>query len=219
MFGDKRSGRIQIKICGITNTADALAAVNCGADALGFNLYPQSKRYIDLEAARDWIDELPGDVYKVAVLVNPTAEEAIRIGESACIDALQLHGQESPQFCRGLTDRGIRFAKAVPVTSARSLIELPSFHTDTLVLDSASPGKFGGTGKTFPWEWAHRFVETHALFNVILAGGLAPENVAQALREVRPYGVDVTSGVESSPGRKDSNRLKAFVEAVRSFGS
>ena len=217
MFGDKRSSRIQIKICGITNATDALTAIDCGADALGFNLYPQSKRYIDLQAARDWIQELPDNICKVAVLVDPTAEEAVRVGESTFIDALQLHGQESPEFCRALAERRIRFAKALPVTSAESLVDLPSFYTDTLVLDSAARGKFGGTGETFPWDWARPFVETHALFRVILGGGLAPENVAQALREVRPFGVDVTSGVESSPGRKDPHRLRAFAEAVRSF--
>jgi len=100
MFGDKRSDRIQVKICGITNLADALAAIDCGADALGFNFYPGSKRYIEIETARDWIDMLPGSVCKVAVLVDPSLDEAIRVNELRFIDALQLHGQESPEFGR-----------------------------------------------------------------------------------------------------------------------
>lgn len=216
MFGDKRSDRIQVKICGITNLADALVAIDCGADALGFNFYPGSRRYIDIETARDWIDKLPGDVCKVAVLVNSSLDEAIRINELRFIDALQLHGQESPEFCRGLAEKRVRFAKALRVTGERSLVDVPSYHTSMLVLDSMTCGKFGGTGRTFPWEWARRFVKRHPGLNIVLAGGLTPENVAQAVSEVRPSGVDVTSGVESSARYKNRDRLRAFIEAVRS---
>jgi phosphoribosylanthranilate isomerase len=216
MFGDKRSDRIQVKICGITNLSDALAAIDCGADALGFNFYPGSRRYIDIETARDWIDKLPGDVCKVAVLVDPSLDEAIRVNELRFIDALQLHGQESPEFCRGLAEKRVRFAKALRVTGESSLVDVPSYHTSMLVLDSMTCGKFGGTGRTFPWKWARRFVKSHPGLNIVLAGGLTPENVAQAISEARPSGVDVTTGVESSARYKDRGRLRAFIEAVRS---
>jgi phosphoribosylanthranilate isomerase len=217
MFGDEVNvtNQIQVKICGITNEADAQVAIDCRADALGFNFYRPSKRYIDIETAADWIEKLPGEICKVAVLVNPTFEEAIRASEWPFIDALQLHGSESPEFCRRLAEREIRFAKALPVTNTSSLIDAPSFFTSTLVLDSALGGEFGGSGRTFPWQLARRFVEARSDLRLILAGGLTPENVAQAVDEVRPFGVDVTSGVESSPGRKDHARLRAFIEAAR----
>jgi phosphoribosylanthranilate isomerase len=216
MFGDKRSNRTQVKICGITNLADALAAIDCGADALGFNFYPGSKRYIDIKTARDWIVELPADICKVAVLVDPSLEEAIRVNELRFIDALQLHGQESAEFCRGLAEKRVRFAKALSVADESSLVDVPSYHTSMLLLDSVTCGKFGGTGRTFQWEWARRFVKAHPGFHTVLAGGLTPENVAQAINEVRPSGVDVTSGVELSARHKDRGRLRAFIEAVRS---
>ena len=218
MFGkdNEESTRIRVKICGITNLADALAAVECGADALGFNFFPGSKRYIDIFAALDWIAGLPRKVKKVAVLVNPTEAQALQFAEFPFIDALQLHGAESPRFCRILAERGIAFAKALPVTDENSLREVPSFSTRTVVLDSRSAKGFGGTGQTFPWMLARRFIDVHPKLNVILAGGLSPENVAEAIRQVRPSGVDVTSGVEASPGRKDFVRLKAFIAAARS---
>src|SRR3984893_2130565 len=151
MFGkdNEEATRIRVKICGITNLADALAAIDCGADALGFNFYPGSRRYIDIEIARDWIDKLPGDVCKVAVLVDPSLDQAIQVNELRFIDALQLHGQESPEFCRGLAEKRIRFAKALRVTGESSLVDVPSYHTSILVLDSMTCGKFGGTGRTF----------------------------------------------------------------------
>jgi phosphoribosylanthranilate isomerase len=217
MFGkeNESSTRIRVKICGITNLADALAAIECGADALGFNFYRGSKRFIDIFAARDWIGGLPKTVTKVAVGVNPTEAEVLRLAQLSFIDALQLHGEESPGFCQALAEQGIAFAKALPVSDENSLRDLPSFFTRTVVLDSRSAAGFGGSGQTFPWMLARRFIEAYPELNVILAGGLTPQNVADAVREVRPFGVDVTSGVEASPGRKDFGRLKAFVDAAR----
>jgi len=217
MFGDETGAdsRIRVKICGITNAADALASIDCGADALGFNFFPGSKRCIEIRSAGDWIAQLPAEVAKVAVLVNPTWAEATELAELRLFDALQLHGSESPAFCQRLAEGGIRFAKALPVTDQNSWVEVPHFFTSTIVLDSLSPRGFGGTGQTFPWAFGRRFVESHANLKVILAGGLIPENVADAVKEVHPFGVDVTSGVESSPGRKDRDRLRAFVAAVR----
>ena len=217
MFGNKlkSGGRIFVKICGITNELDALAAIEAGADALGFNLVPQSKRYIDIEKAASWIDKLPRDICKVAVMADPNWEDACRIGQLPFLDALQLHGGESPEFCRRLADAEIPFAKAVPVTASKSLADLPNYFTDTMILDSSAGGAFGGTGKPFPWKFAPEFVRHHPRITVILAGGLNPENVAEAVSVVRPRGVDVTTGVEEWPGRKDHSLIRAFVQAAR----
>src|SRR5437763_10854202 len=209
------SGRVFVKICGITNETDALAAIEAGADALGLNLVPRSKRYIDLDAARQWIDKLPREICKVAVVADPDWEDACRIGQLEFIDALQLHGSESPEFCRRLADAAIPFAKAVPVTGSKSLADLPNYFTDTMILDSSAGGAFGGTGKPFPWKFAPEFLRHHPGITVTLAGGLNPKNVAEAVRVVRPHGVDVTTGVEAAPGRKDHGLVSAFLQAVR----
>jgi phosphoribosylanthranilate isomerase len=217
MFGGKvkSSGQVFVKICGITNETDARIAIEAGADALGFNLVPQSKRCIDISAAKEWIAKLPEEVCRVAVVADANWEDVCRIGRLSFIDALQLHGSEPPEFCRRLADAGIPFAKAVPVSGSKSLASLPNYFTDTMIFDSSGNGTFGGTGKTFPWKFAPEFVRHHRGINVILAGGLNPENVAEAVKVVRPCGVDVTTGVEASPGHKDASLVRAFVEAAR----
>ncbi len=207
---------VRVKICGVTNPADAEAAIECGADALGFNFYPGSKRYIQLEAASAWMSELPRDIIRVAVLVNPTWEEAIRLGEHPSITGLQLHGSEKPDFCLNLRRRGIRFAKALSVVDAFSLRNLPPYSTKTFVIDSAGAGVFGGSGTIFPWSIARDFVRKQIGYRVVLAGGLTPANITEAIRIVRPFGVDVTSGVEAAPGRKDHHRLREFIAAAKS---
>jgi phosphoribosylanthranilate isomerase len=204
---------LRIKICGLTTPQDAATALEFGADALGFNFFPGSKRYVGSETG--WIGELPENVEKLAILVNPTRDEARAVAGVAGITALQLHGEESPEFCRRLMEDGIRFEKALPVRGSDSLVDLPDFTTRTLLLDSGSAGEFGGSGQTFPWEIARAFVDANPELRVILAGGLSPENVAEAVAAVRPFGVDVTTGVESSPGRKDYRRLRAFILAAR----
>lgn len=205
----------RVKICGITNAADAIGAIECGADALGFNFFPGSKRYIDRESAAKWIEELPGGIEKIAILVNPDFEEALATAALPFITGLQLHGAETPELCRRLAERGIRFAKALPVNSEDSLRGIPSFATNTLVLDSSHAGEFGGTGRTFDWEIARRFIETNRALRIVLAGGLTPGNVAIAVRSMRPFAVDVTGGVESAPGHKDHALMRAFIEAAR----
>ncbi|MFL6590683.1 MAG: phosphoribosylanthranilate isomerase [Chthoniobacterales bacterium] len=205
---------LRIKICGLTTPQDAQAAIALGADALGFNFFPGSRRYLPL-AARDWIGGLPKSVERIAIVVNPTFEDARAAAAVPGIDALQLHGSETPDFCRRLKKGGIRFEKAIPVGGGESLTAVPDFFTDTLLLDSARPGEFGGSGRTFPWELARDFVTANSRLRVVLAGGLRPENVADAVTLVRPFGVDVTTGVESSPGRKDYQLLQAFITAAR----
>jgi phosphoribosylanthranilate isomerase len=213
MSGFFRQDRhLNVKICGITNADDAQTAIEAGADALGFNFYGGSKRYIDIGKARDWLTDLPDSVTRVAILVNPTPEEAIATAELAFIDALQLHGDEPPELCRMLQDRHVPFAKAV--RPQRDDLAA-NFHTRTLLLDSASLSEFGGTGETFPLTLARRWIDNFREHQFILAGGLTPENVADAIREVRPFAVDVTSGVEASPGRKDPARVRSFIAAAR----
>jgi phosphoribosylanthranilate isomerase len=206
---------LRVKICGLTTPQDAAAAIEFGADALGFNFFPGSKRYVPMETAGDWIAALPETVEKVAILVNPTWDEAMAAAKTAGITALQLHGAESPEFCRKLMEHGIRFEKAFPVTGADSVADVPDFFTRTVLLDSASAGDFGGSGRTFPWGIARNFVQANPHLRVILAGGLTPENVVEAMALVGPFGVDVTSGVESAPGRKDHGRMRAFIAAAR----
>ena len=216
MFGEASGakGRVRIKICGITNLADASAAIECGADALGFNFFPGSKRYINAQREAAWLTQLPVGVFKVAVLVDPTWAEAMAAASWPFIDALQLHGNEPPQFCRRLAEEGISFVKALPVSDREWGSDIPDFFTDTVLLDSNSVRGFGGSGETFPWSLGREFVQGHPNLKVILAGGLNPENIAEAVAVVRPYAVDVTTGVEAAPGRKDLGRLRAFFSAL-----
>jgi len=216
MFGRSRSLRsVQVKICGITNLPDATEAIRCGADALGFNLFPGSKRFIEIKSNTDWISQLPSEIRKVAVMVNPTWEETVTTAQFPFFDSLQLHGDESPEFCRKLAERGIVFTKAIPINDDTSLQQPTDFATQSLLLDSESAKGFGGTGEPFPWSLARRFAEAHPDVEIILAGGLTPENVGEAIAMVRPAGVDVTSGVEASFGRKDHALLRAFISAAK----
>ena len=206
---------LRVKICGLTTPQDAAAAIEAGADSLGFNFFRGSKRYLPPEKAAAWIADLPSNLEKVAILVNPSWDEATAAAAMVGITALQLHGTETPEFCRRLLESGIRFAKALPVSGFDSVANLPDFHTTTVLLDSGTGGQFGGSGRAFPWSVARDFVRARPELRVILAGGLTPENVASAVAAVRPFGVDVTSGVESSPGRKDHRRMGDFVAAAR----
>jgi phosphoribosylanthranilate isomerase len=216
MFGDEDGPVVRplVKICGLTTLEDAAAAIEFGADALGFNFFAGSKRYLAI-ANREFIAALPAEITKIAVLVNPGWEEAVAAAKWPGITALQLHGAENPDFCQKLAEHGIRFAKALPVTTSGCITNFPPFFTRTVLLDSSNAGEFGGSGRTFPWPIARDFVKANPHLRVVLAGGLTPENVAEAVAVVGPFAVDVTSGVESFAGRKDYGRLQAFIEAAR----
>jgi phosphoribosylanthranilate isomerase len=203
-----------VKICGITNPADAEAIIAAGADALGFNFWPESERYLEPADAAEWITELPASVFRVAVLVNPSPAYAKEIAAIEGIDCLQLHGAESPEFCLSLIEAQITLWKAVPMINRNR--PLPDFHTNRLLLDTAMGVRFGGTGTPFPWNWAHDLIMANRSREFILAGGLNSENVAEAVAQARPFGVDVASGVESAPGRKDIYRVRDFIAAARS---
>jgi len=208
-------GRVRVKICGITTLADALTAIHCGADALGFNFFPASRRYVNARTESDWMASLPKHVLKVAVMVDPIWSELTKAAQFPFIDAIQLHGSEPVEFCRRVAENRIPFAKALPVVGPEALENIPDFFTNTVILDSRTARGFGGSGETFDWMAGRRFVENNPRLQVIVAGGLTPENVADAVRTIQPFGVDVTTGVESSAGRKDPRRVEAFIAAAR----
>lgn len=204
---------VKVKVCGITNQADALAAIEAGADALGFNFYARSPRYIAPEEAREIISELPPTVVLcVGVFVNEErAATVARMAELSGVAAVQLHGDESPEYCTELSER--RIIKALRVGKDFAPEQATAYRAESILLDAFSANARGGTGETFDWELARRTREVVA--QLYLAGGLTVENVADAIAAVRPYAVDVCSGVELAPGRKDALRVRAFVSAVR----
>jgi len=201
---------VKVKICGITNTADAEAAIAAGADALGFVFCDRSPRCVTVETASRICATVPPYILRVGVFVD--AEEDLVIGAlSECgLSLLQFHGNESPGYCLQF---GVMSMKAFRVRDASSLASLGSYATDAWLLDAFSPGKAGGTGETFNWDLA---IEAGKLGRpIFLAGGLTPENVGEAVNRVQPFGVDVSSGVESRPGTKDHAKVKAFIEAAK----
>jgi phosphoribosylanthranilate isomerase len=202
---------VRIKICGITNVADATAAVEAGAHALGFMFFENSKRNISFSAAATIIRELPPTVSKVGVFVNATKDFIQRAVEETGINTLQLHGEETPEFCSRFEP--LTVVKAFRIRDLGSLQECLRYQGHPWLLDSYVDGSHGGTGVAFDWDVAIEAVKLNP--RVILAGGLKVETVADAVRKVRPFGVDVSSGVELSPGRKDHARLRAFISAAR----
>ena len=205
--------KIRVKICGITNPQDAEAAIEAGADALGFNGFAGSKRYLDLQAASAWMTGLPPFVTRVAVLVNPAAEEARAVLALPGIDRLQFHGDETPEFCQEFAGSG--YLKALPAKNRQALLQAEDFGASAILLDAFVPGAYGGTGQLIDLELAAEFVRAHPGLRVILSGGLTPENVAAAIRAVRPHAVDVASGVESHSCKKEASRMREFIAAVR----
>jgi phosphoribosylanthranilate isomerase len=206
--------RVRVKICGITSLSDARAAVKAGADALGFVFSEASPRFIRPEAAAAITHHLPGRILRVGVFVDAPQEAILRAVATCRLDAVQLHGDESPEFCDALVP--VQVWKAFRVRDRDALVRLPAYRDATAawLLDSYTRGQAGGTGTAFAWEIA---VEARMLGHpIVLAGGLTPENVADAVRLVQPAGVDVSSGVEASPGKKDPAKVRAFIDAVRS---
>lgn len=205
---------VRVKICGLTSVPDALAAVAAGADALGFMFYPPSPRNVTVEQAAAIIRELPPLVAKVGVFVNPTEADVRGAIEGAGIDTLQFHGEESPEFCRRF---GLKSIKAFRVKDEAFLASLDGYGSEAWLLDAYVAGQLGGTGARFNWDLATQAIARGG--RVILAGGLTPENAAEAVRQVRPYGLDVSSGVESAPGRKDAGKIQRFLAAAKGAAS
>ncbi len=201
---------LKVKICGITNLEDARAAVEMGADMLGFNFYPKSPRYLTVDQAIQILDEIPTFVDTVGVFVNPTAEQIKEITSYGFLNWIQLHGDETPQFCDTLNWFHVRTVKAIRVGSAADLDRIEDYHTDAVLLDAFSPTMFGGTGEAFDWSLISD-VNGHRIF---LAGGITPENAAAAAR-LGVYGIDLCSGIESAPGKKDHEKMKRLFDNLR----
>ncbi len=198
-----------VKICGVTTLDDAMYAVEQGADAVGFNFYPLSKRYIPSDRAAEIVNLLPSRIMRVGVFVNPDRESVNAVLQDNKLNALQFSGSEAPDNISGYE---LPVIKAIHVANEKSILEMKSFHVDGFLLDTFRMEEFGGTGKTFDWNLA---IEAKRYGKVIVAGGLSPENVADAVRTIKPHGVDVSSGVEIRPGIKDHKRIKEFIIRAR----
>jgi phosphoribosylanthranilate isomerase len=203
---------VRIKICGITNAADALAAIEAGANLLGFNFYEKSPRHISIDEAVKIRAQLPKRAEAVGIFVNAPPAEVTAVHKSVKLDAAQLHGDETPETVAEVA-RSVPVIKAFRVEAEFPLTMLEDYREAfAFLFDAAHTGQYGGTGRTTDWDVARRAARGN---RIILAGGLKVENVAAAVRIVRPYGVDVASGVESSPGKKDRGRLREFIQEVR----
>ena len=200
---------VRVKICGITNIEDALCAADAGADALGFVFYAKSPRCIAPEQAAKIIRALPPFILTVGLFVNAEPDFVNATAAACNLDRIQLHGEEAPSFCSGIARPVI---KAFRVKDAASLESMQDYRVAGYLLDAYSPDAHGGTGLTFNWELA-RIAKRYG--RIILAGGLTPDNVRQAIEVTSPYAVDVSSGVESSPGRKDPVKVGKFIQNAK----
>jgi phosphoribosylanthranilate isomerase len=205
---------VRVKICGITNVRDARLAARLGADALGFNFYERSARYVHPERAKAIIAALPPFVTTVGVFVDEEPERVMEIAAMCELDAVQLHGAEPPRVVHAI--RGVRRIKALRVRVERDIELCRRYRVEAYLLDALVPGEFGGTGETFNWELARAASQFGP---IILAGGLTPDNVAEAILTARPYAVDVASGVEAEPGKKDRELMEQFILAAKNAES
>jgi phosphoribosylanthranilate isomerase len=204
---------VKVKICGITNLPDAAAAAEAGADALGFVFYDRSPRRVSIETAAGIIRQVPLSVVKVGVFVDAPEDVVFSAIRECGLNVLQFHGDETPEYCLQF---GLMSMKAFRIRDAASLEKLAGYPTDAWLLDAYAPDKPGGTGEQFNWDLA---IEAQRRGRpIFLAGGLTPDNVAEAVRRVRPYAVDVSSGVEAAPGRKDHAKVKEFIRAAKAAG-
>ena len=201
----------RVKICGITSVADGLMAAEAGADMIGLMFYEQSPRYITLAQAVEISRALSPHVMRVGVFVNPSEDQVMRAISECQLGLLQFHGDEPSMFC---TQFGVMSMKAIRVRDASSIEQLAHYQTEAFLLDAHSKSGLGGTGEKFNWDLA-KAAEKYGK-PLFLAGGLTPENVAEAVRIVRPFAVDVSSGVESAPGKKDPAKVAAFIKAAKS---
>ncbi len=206
-----------VKICGITNLEDALLSAELGADALGFNFYPPSPRYVRQEQIRAILEELPANILTIGVFVDADLDFVEHVVRTTGLTAVQLHGSESAEFARKLKQNtNAAVIKAFRISDAFNAEHFLQFDVDAILLDAYSPKMYGGTGETFDWEVAR---QVRSVFpKMYLAGGLSPANVKRAITEVDPFGVDVCSSVESFPGKKNPELLKRFIAEAKHNG-
>jgi len=200
---------VKVKICGLTNYEDAAAAMNMGADLLGFNFYPESPRYIMPEKAAGIINKLPGFIDIAGVFVNASIENIDETKNLCHLDWVQLHGDEDPEFCRSLLSHNVKTLKAIRVKEQADIMKAENFFTDAILLDAFDPQKYGGTGLTFDWN-----IIGHIGKRVFLAGGINPDNAVQAVK-LGVYGIDVCSGIEAEPGKKDHKKMEKLFENIK----
>lgn len=200
---------MKVKICGITNFRDAQCSLSAGADFLGFVFYDKSPRAVGCSKARGIIRQLPGSIKTVGVFVNESAENVRRIAKECRLDFLQFHGDESPDYCRQF--KGFKVIKAFRIGKSFPAKKIGKYKSCLLLFDTFQKQAYGGTGKTFDWQLLKR-VRARKFF---VSGGLNPENIGKVLKKIRPYGVDVSSGVERRPGKKDVKLVRQFIKAVK----
>jgi phosphoribosylanthranilate isomerase len=200
---------VKVKICGITNYKDAAAAVDMGADLLGFNFYPESPRYITPKKAEKIINKLPAFIDIAGVFVNTSLEDIQQIISSCQLNWVQLHGDETPEFCQSLSSIDVKTMKALRVKDRKDIEKTDNYFTDAILLDAFHPERYGGTGLTFDWN-----IVGHIGKRIFLAGGINPDNAAVAA-ELGVYGIDVCSGIEAEPGKKDKRLMKKLFNNIR----
>lgn len=207
---------VRVKICGITNIDDAIHAVECGADELGFNFYAKSSRYIDLGAAKEIIGKLPPSISKVGVFVNMSIENVLEIAKLTGLTGIQLHGNEDHKTVRALhLQTDLYMIKAVRTSDELMIHNLLDYAVHAILIDSGSAeSPYGGSGKLADIDKAKEICDVMPC-DIYLAGGLTPDNVASAVNAIRPYAVDVASGVEASPGRKDPKKVEEFIRNAK----
>lgn len=205
---------VALKICGVTRRDDAERLVAMRVDALGVNFWPKSKRHLAPQAA-EWLLEMAGKILRVGVFVNENPELPLRLFGEGYLDAIQLHGDETPEDAAVFRDAGVPFIKAIGVKTRADLQRAADFGADAILLDAHAPGIYGGTGEVFDWEVASGFRREHPELPVILAGGIVPENAALAAMSVQPQALDIASGAEISPGIKDFDKVAALLKALR----
>ncbi len=200
-----------VKVCGITNTPDAHAAAEAGADAIGL-IFAPSPRQVSVDEARRISATLPESVLKVGVFVNAAPEEVLRVAREVGLDYAQLHGDEGPEVVAAVRDGGVPVIKALRVRDADSLEDLARYGADLYLLDAYSEKARGGTGERFDWRLAKTLIGRD---NIVVSGGLNPENVAEAIRAFKPFGVDASSSLEDSPGEKNDERVRRYINAAK----
>jgi len=204
-----------LKVCGITLAEDAKRLVTEGIPALGVNFWPKSKRYVTPSKAAEFLPALKGQILRVGVFVNADKDDVLHLLVNDIIDVAQFHGDESPEYCRVFTEDGHAFIRAIGVKNAGSISNILDYQATAILLDAHAPGLYGGTGDTFDWNLAKDVIIQNPDLPILLAGGITSTNAEEATRSVRPAGLDLASGSESSAGIKDFDKIRAIQAAIK----